>query len=1264
MNAEHYTTFDPTGPLDRQSRLIEASAGTGKTYSITDLVLRLVAEQGVALPEILIVTFTRAATSELRERVRGRLVKAVEAFEHAVADDAWIPDARNDRVVAWLIREARTHGDGELRARLEALRTAREEFDEATISTIHGFCQETLRRSAFETGVDFGAELAEDLTDLLEEVTHDFAVRELREADDGWYRYLREKSVTKNTLLDVAYAIEAEPHLRILPDGPDVEPRELWERTIAEFRSAWQADADDLVAWMSELCESKVVTHTYTAEKVANRRATLDGWAAAADTPSDDVAQAIAYFARGSIEGKLKKDRALPEPQPVLVDVCDEFLALLDLPASLLKARFAMHVRGEVERRKRSRNILSFNDLLRSLADALDNPEVGSSLRDTIRDRYQAALIDEFQDTDQVQWRIFRAVFGEDAWLHLIGDPKQAIYSFRGADVATYLDAAEMHVGAQGRLTLETNWRSDRRFVEALNALLDQEGVFGTDRIGYVKVDAADHHSDDRLTFPDGEQPTLLLRFFSRELFGADQGKPITKGRAWDELPRHVAREIVELLESGAEIHDEDLDSFRPVEPRDIAVLTRTNKQAAAVQEALVEAGVHAVTTGGGNVLNSDEAKLVQRFLDAVLRPNSEREVKSALSTPLFGVDAVELVKMSESDWEAWLEDLSTWSAAWRDEGVVRLVQRAFSDHAVAERLLRLPDGERRITNVLHIVELLHRAEIEHRLGPTALTAWLRTQRHEEEAAEERELRLESDEEAVQVVTIHRAKGLEFPVVWCPYLWDGLLLRGNTTDLRLHDPETGDLLLDLHVSNTIEPSATHKLHAELETWQENLRLLYVALTRAKHRCVVYWGAFTDAGTSSLGHVLHGIGDGTDDDGRPVLPDAKITSDDTALLDDLGELEQRGGGTIAVERVTSVDGEVAWSRPERSEVELRARTFHRDGFDDAWGRTSYSSLIRPVRESEPVEGSPAAEGFDYDDKTSAGSIASAPVPSDAPQVPLAGFERGARAGIFLHDVLEHLDFTTAGAPGRVEETINERLGRHSLGEFDVDHLADALRAVVATPLGALLPGIRLADIAKDDRLDELTFDLAISGGYEPVSPTASISLPTIAAVFERHDVESPAPIGEYAQTLRDVGVPRESRGFLNGAIDLVFRCEVDGRPRYFIADHKSNWLGDRETGRLTVHHYHPAVLRREMVHDHYVLQYHLYTLALHRYLRWRLGDSYDYERDVGGALYLFLRGMVGPETPDADGSTYGVYTDRPSAGLIADLDALFARGPRP
>ncbi|QBI19480.1 hypothetical protein ER308_07890 [Egibacter rhizosphaerae] len=1287
--------FDPRGPLPDGHTLLEASAGTGKTHTITTLVARLVAERGIELPRLLVVTFTRAAASELRERVRTRLAEVARTVTEADPGRALEDDAAAALIVG------AGEDPTEVARRGKALRRASEQLDEATITTIHGFCQRMLTVSALETAVDLDAELLQDERPLQQEVADDLAARELRGADPGWYAYLRDVArIDHADREELVVAATAGVAPRLLPDPTAPAGTQEWSAACQAFADVWAAHRDRLAEELRALTGPDGLTSWRRSngddpcERTVER---VDAWLDS--TPGlPDSRDWMAECGIGWLLGRFRGDRERGW-HPVL-DAAIDLVEACHRSSSDWLARFAANARVEADRRKRERRALAFDDQLRRLADALSDPERSGAVVDAVRGRYDAALVDEFQDTDPLQWTIFARAFG-DQRLVLIGDPKQAIYGFRGADLPTYLRARDQ-IPPDRRFSLPVNWRSDQRFLDAVNALFTPAGAFADPRLHAPPVRAVAHHRDDGLAWPDGGvRPGLRLRFVSTDAAAPDAGltgkeRPrITKGWAERHLPTDVASQIRGLLAEGPRLTRDG--ETRELAPGDIAVLVRTNRQATRVHERLLACGLPATLARAGSVFASTEATELLRLLEALREPGRESLARTAAATRLFGWRAADLLDPAhEEAWERWVGRLREWSRLWHERGVMTALRTVFADAEVWPRLLATSDGERATANLSHLAERLHAVEHAERLGPAALVGWLLATREEARegetpATEDAELRLERDDAAVQVVTVHASKGLEYPVVLCPFLWDGrLLAERDKKVLRFHDPDDDARVLDVHTDQRGEPKRDNLELARRQRHEENLRLAYVALTRAAHHAVVWWGRFSEAEESPLAALLH----------RPAGTDsfeagkAAGARDEADLRADLGSLADRSrreaavdeGPIIGIEELAAPpDAPEPWTPPTMGEAgPLAVRPFARR-LDRAWQRASFTRLARHI-ETPPEEargelgrGDDEADQLELVDATAG---LDHPAAGPEPDLPLADLPRGPAFGDAVHRILELTDFRAApgvgdglasvtgvgdglasvtGVGDGLASVTDRIVARSSvLDASHRDRLVAGLGGVLATPLGADLGDARLSDIPRADRLDELAFELPLAGGDEP---TGWVTLARLAEVLDAH------PDGrDVAEVLRTGPHDRRVRGFLTGSVDLVARIPVAGRKRYLVVDYKTTWLGERAdpandvpAERSTVWHYRPEALHAAMRPHAYQLQAVLYLVAVHRHLRSRLGSAYDPDRDLAGVAYLFVRGMAGAAARRADGGSCGVWAWHPSGRLVEDCSQLLATG---
>jgi exodeoxyribonuclease V beta subunit len=1095
--------FDVCGELPTGTTVLEASAGTGKTFTIAALATRYVAEGHAALPELMLVTFGREATQELRERVRERLVTA----ERGLADPE-AARAGSDSVVA-LLADAPPE---EVAARRARLARAITQFDAATIATTHQFCQQMLAGLGVAGDGDRDAVFVESIDDVLTEVVDDFYVRKYG--------------------------------------------------------------------------------------------------ARGAGTPAFSRAEAMALARRAVYDGQARLEPRGAEPGT----------------AAHVRHRFATAVRAEVARRKRVRRIYTYDDMLTRLADALADPARGAAAR--LRARYRVVLVDEFQDTDPVQWQILRQAFHGSTTLVLIGDPKQAIYAFRGADVVSYLDATE---AAHHHATLARNWRSDAVLLDALDTVF-AGAALGDPRITVHPVESA--HPGSRLHGAPVDTP-FRLRVASRAgLPRAPRRDLAVVGPARELVARDAAADIATLLASGATVDG------TPVAPGDVAVLVRTNDQGTMIRQALAAAGVPAVLSGTASVFGTPVAREWLTLLEALEQPRAAR-MRAAALTPFLGHTVAELCGPGA---DALLDELGATLRAWavvlHERGIAALLEAVTTSTGLPGRLLGVADGERLLTDLRHIAQTLHAAAVSEHLGPAALVEWLRHRIADaaQDVVVERSRRLESDAAAVQIITIHRSKGLEFPIVYVPFAWDRNV---RDPDVPLLHDESGARVLDVGGESGDgwkERVARHRA----EEAGEDLRLLYVALTRARCQVVTWWVPATTAATSPLHRLLIGRPPA----GRDPAEVYRVPADNAALH----ALRELAGSRIAVEEIGFSQAALTFSTPDSFGGELRAAEFSRR-LDVAWRRTSYSALTASAGHGHgPGVGSePEAPGVD-DEAAVELSPGSEPADAALPS-PMAELPLGAGFGTLVHGIFEAADLTAADLLGELTAHAHEQLVHHPVPGVEAEQLATALLPAVQTSLGPLAGGLRLGDIAPRDRLAELDFELPLAGGDSPGPPVA---LDALVPLLRRH-LPADDPLHSYPDALALL-TEQPLRGYLTGSIDAVLR--LPGQ-RFAVVDYKTNWLGPMgPEGRepLTSAHYAPPRLAEAMIAAHYPLQALLYSVALHRYLRWRL-PGYAPDRHLGGVLYLFVRGMCGPDTPAVEGVPCGVFSWAPPTALVLELSRL-------
>lgn len=1302
-------------PLSAGAMLVEASAGTGKTWSIARLVARLLAEdpaQGGSAPtidQILVVTYTRAATAELRDRVRRVLVDATAALTCVrLASNLGLPsDPPRDPAFACLAGVSTPAGWKPLPAdvldrHIARLRNGARDFDTASIFTIHGWCQRVLTTLAFESESSFDGELLNDDTELRESIVDDWMDRTLVPADDLVYNWIvGGVGLNRARLLDIARTVvSARGGARVLPDGV-VD----WRLHIRARAAAAQAlglrfagsEGRALVVALGAAAAAGSLGKTWYGEaKIEASYAEFVQWLATGAPPAagEPASGPFRVFQQAFVTEKTNRN-GVPF-QHALLSAVDAWVATFDATvcdAPIVEfAAFALQ--EHVDRLRRSQS-LTFDDLLLSVHARLDRPELVSGLRR----RFRVALIDEFQDTDAAQWDIFRAVFLENprGCLILIGDPKQAIYAFRGADVSVYAHARSM-IPADRQYTMTRNFRTDGPALDALESLFQEDpNIFVTGEITFGSVQA--QHAESRLNDAAGSSVApLVVRWFDSAIVRGVPDGTLSNGAADAALPAVVALDVrTELARGWMRRHEDGV--VRPLRARDIAVLTFTNRTAAGVQQALLAAGIPAIISQAGSVFATEEALWLERWLTALAEPGRDSPARAVAITPLFGWGAPELLfhgdeEARASAWVAFMERLEA-HAALLEVGVVVAVAELL--HGVSEpdgrtplaRVASLPDGERRLTNLRHLTELLHEAALTERLGSAGLRMWLKDRRRRNDAeSDTAELRLESDADTVQVVTVHKSKGLEYPIVLAPFLWDGRLLRGMnaaSSPLRFH--RAGEARLTVDLRGKRGAATADAATARREMLEERQRLLYVAVTRAQHRVVLYTGPTTGTGgqdlrCSPLGLLFHGrLGGGSRAANAEAAVPPLLKADPPALRRQVAALVAEKSGTLALENAGQGAGSEVPLPPAHAPPLPVCVPFARGVLDRDWRRESYSGLVGKrkggvLEEALPEdtrdrddsgEGARAgAEALTADRKV-AGALKDPEdtVPVDVADVPMRAFPGGPEAGTWVHEVLEHASFV--GATSDLAKLVRARGQKNGFPRADKDAvLINALGPIVRTPLGPAFGEQCLADVADGERLNELVFDMPIGPG-DAWRDHRMVEGEELAALLGAERSDSPVS-PQYLAYVRQMGF-RRLCGFLTGTIDLVFRLHVGGRFRWFVADYKTNILGPRARGpdgdpsgrvlRSASGHYATPWMAGEIARKHYYIQYLLYVVALHRYLRMRL-PAYTYDADMGGAAYLFLRGMVGPDTQRDARGVHGVFFDKPPESVIEGLSRLLAR----
>ena len=1179
-----------TYPLEPGIRLLEASAGTGKTFALAHLTLRLITEAAYSFEALLVVTYTEAAAEELRSRIGQRLQQALVGLEQM--ENETPPQAPDPVMAAWL-EQCTVSSDR--RTRIRRLLVALEQLDRADIATIHGFCRRSLRRLALDNGAAIEPQLESDAAALQAEVVQHLWQQELLTLPDDQFQGLRQRGLSPQSFCAALARLDGDPNPRLAGDPAVVDGHSplrdqlpCWIESLWDaFRSRWELDHAALESgfraaaaqWKAQGCGS---TSPYSAKPRTDRCAVINQWIAAQNgVPSLAAIASVEkplkeYFHPGSW---CRMARKCGEEEPSLVASALQTAigALWDEPLELVWRYLLERGLHELRERRRRSGAITFAGLLA----AMDPGDERVDWLAPLQERYRAVMVDEFQDTDPVQWRLLQRAFGDrvNHLLLLVGDPKQAIYRFRGGDLGTYIKARKQVDRIDHLLD---NFRATASLTEDLNKLMEPGMPRSGLAIPAVRAQAVDQVS-----------PTTA----ALQLLELEMDPPASRTALEQQLPSQLAAVVFEILQSPDQ-----------PDPADLCVLVSRHQQATDLRRALGACGIPSRLVTQGDVLESEAALVVQRLLDALADPGDDRCLRLLVSSPLmnWSLEAME----NEGALDQLAEQLRVWQRALPKLGLMGCLAQLLEGQRTAD----LSERGRMLGDLQQVGRLVQ--EAMHRQGLDSATAanWLRRERLHPTTPvpEARQPHSDQVDRAVAVVTVHRSKGLEYPVVICPYLWQAP--RQETGPLWR---ETGDgrwlIAIDSHwgKGHRAAQQAADDAMAEAE------RLAYVAMTRARNQLLVVWVRSAGQEGAPLPCWLFGA---------DAIHDSVDRFSNERL--DLA-LSERGVPLLRRPLPDPLTQSQRWrSQPCEQPLGLGDTPGR---IDRSWGRASYSAWI-----SAPVDPVVHEQGRDPDPGAEECSLTGPDLWPE--QGPLADFPRGAVAGDCLHRILEQVPFQAAEADDQATldssaldssaldssaldslraDVIDTELRRAGLDCKLQSMVMEGLDCVLKTPLGGPLAQLKLSQLGLKQRIHELSFDL-------PVSHVRTKDL--VQAFRCSPDARFG---GRYIDHLATLGV--NSRGFLTGSIDLVF-CDPQ-QSRWWVLDWKSNWIGERRSegspDRCGPRHYHQDAMQEQMIHHHYPLQAHLYLVALHRHLRWRLPD-YNPEQHLGGYVYAFLRGMPGDQ----------------------------------
>ncbi|MDZ7719643.1 MAG: exodeoxyribonuclease V subunit beta [Balneolaceae bacterium] len=1163
--------------------LIEASAGTGKTYTLTALYIRLLIEKKLDVDQILVMTFTKKATAELKERIFRRLKECLVSLEQKIES--------NDAFANELVDQVAHREEA-----IQRLRAAIQNFDDSQVFTIHGFCQKILKEEALKAGTPFDFEVVQQdelLTQAVEDFWRNFMNRYSdTEAGKYYISKLLDIADSPSELRDQLSVIFSKPYAKLEGEGLDDAVGYLGDllKIRRDVVDLWNAEK---AAVRQELlqCDLKY----YTKKNVESRIREMQKFADDSSFSMDRFDQLKYFTSRYINDPENLKSGTNRVPNHPFFKVCDEYFERVqefDKVKTTLIQKAVEEIEKIREKLSINSNTVTYDDLLNSVERALVDSE---SLPEILQKKYPAALVDEFQDTDPTQYSILNSIYPSqktESSLVMIGDPKQAIYAFRGADVYTYIQARDESFVEQ--YTLHKNFRSTPSFNKAVNTLFGLSAQpFIEKGIEYLDVDTGQTELEDQ--FLIDEKRSSKIQLITKP--GIESSKDDANRFVFSQTVREIAR-LLRRAEEG-----EVLIKNRKLEAGDIAVLVSSHKHAEEMKRRLKEAGIDSVTYSREKVFESAEARRLETVMTAILDPYNRTAVNNALVSGFWGQNLNELYELSiEGDQrQILIDELQELEEVWLRDGFYPMFRKLlFSGERIA-KLAQFSSSERILTNLYQLADICAKAEKEGKFDPNALHSWFVDEMADPDKDDEKTLLLESDQNLVKISTIHNSKGLEFPVVFCPTLWDVKKANSKKLLTEYHDQHGDPVIRYDQMPGGEMDEAVYQ--SRIENTAEEVRKYYVAVTRAKYLCVIPW-AHHDASLRS--GVVSSLMD--HETVREIIQNrsklkAETDFTDETILNLFRELEQKSDGAIELtireaDEKTEEGSERVWDRSGQLQV---SKYNGRLNLDIQRQVESFSSLTS----HKAAPGEP-----DYDQVMDSYLSAIHQQREEIRDLNIFTFPRGATAGTAIHKLFEDQNFRFDTALSDDHSSVIEKV----LDQYQIDQKwMTVTQNMIRNVVSADIPGLMLSEVKDHEQLREMEFHFK----------TKQPSLENILKIIRSRD--------KVQQTSKN-GI----KNFLTGFIDLIVRQNG----RYYIVDYKSNYLGD------TLADYSREHLKEEIYNASYDVQYHLYTVALLKYLKSRITE-FDYERDFGGVAYLFVRGM-------RKGEDGGVWFHKPDEIVIESL----------
>ncbi len=1240
-------------PLANGMRLIEASAGTGKTFSLAHLVLRLLTEKEYSIGEILVVSFTEATASEIKAKIIERLILALKTIESFNNGDK---SFQIDNVLKeWVEINITSKQKGIYLSSL--LLEALERIDNADITTIHGFCSKTLRREAIENGNNLNPSIEKDSYSLINEIVEEYWKKEILEIEKQELKGIFKTNFNRKNLSQVLSILENDVNNILTLTFNQLKIEESLSNQLNKhidslwinFINKWEVSGDKLEYEFIKIAQNLkshdiADTKPYSTKPKKNRYELLNNWVEEykdKKRPSYENIQKQSlinnYFHPKNIFRLTYKYKIKDFYSKEINSLLDCITDLYDSPSDFVWEHALLWTKKELKKRKSKKGLINYSDLLKLLDPrrlSKNKDKINSNnIYKNLKSRYKVALIDEFQDTDPVQLRLLKEAFGNQSThlLLMVGDPKQAIYSFRGGSLNTYMKARE---NCDRIDLMNANYRSTKSLIKILNKLF----LDGLIRSNLPTQQLKSCSQEDLLKLNGIKEPLTVLNLIENSQKEQDI-KLESKSKIEEKIPKVIGSYLVELLSNNP----------KNLNPSDICILVNKHDQAEKIHSYLSKVKIPSQLLSNENIFSREGAQILQFFINCIVSPYNQQKLSLLACSELLQWNTSKLfASKTNGDFDALASKFHELSRSFPNIGLLGCLSNFLEGELIAD----LSKRGSLLSDLYQSSQLVDEQIYRQKLNAQRASQWLSRQRfqHFEPIPEEYQPNSAISNSSVNIITIHKSKGLQFKIVICPYLWQ------KPPDQNTHLWKDNQNLLISKKNKWHKKYNSYEEFTRKESLNEAERLAYVALTRAKNQLIILWAKAADQEGNPLSTFLFG----------PESIDQKI---EDLTKEKMEESFKKRHLKINIQDIQLKQVNKAWIQP-KSKITLSLGSTPGHQFDSSWGRYSFSAWLTQIRTksmsiylsnelNEDHTFKDEVEDTSLDDLNQSLTKNSPGISNSEENVwskesPIGKFPRGPIAGTCLHKILERVDFNDLTNEVKISSIIKEELSKVNISNSFIQPINILLNRIASIPLGGPLGQFKLESLDSKNSIKELKFDIPICHETNPINTLK------LSSIF-RKDIQKKYGL-DYADKIMNLNI--NSSGFLTGSIDQVFADNPDHQSaKWWVLDWKSNWIASTlsrgDVFTCGPSNYSIKNMDEEMYNHHYPLQAHIYLLALHRFLKWRL-PNYSPQKHLGGYIYVFLRGI--PGNKDLEKNNYpkrtpGLVVEPVPLERIQELDLL-------